>query len=31
MACCTDVIVDTEARAGNNPSDHAPLIATLAD
>ena len=28
---CTEVIVDTEARGGKSPSDHAPVIATLAD
>ena len=29
MAACTAVSVDLEARAGEKPSDHAPVIATL--
>ena len=28
-AACTDVTVDLKARAGEKPSDHAPVIATL--
>jgi len=31
LASCSDVVVDTEARAGRNPSDHAPVLATLVD
>jgi len=31
MDCCTDVTVDTEARGGKGPSDHAPVFATLSD
>ncbi len=29
MACCTGVEIDLEARGGEKPSDHAPVIATL--
>ena len=30
LAACTGVEVDLEARAGKKPSDHAPVVATLA-
>lgn len=31
LEACTSVDVDEQARAGRSPSDHAPVIATLAD
>lgn len=31
LSCCTELFVDTEARGGPGPSDHAPVIATLSE
>ncbi len=31
MESCTGIVVDTAARAGRSPSDHAPVIATFED
>jgi exodeoxyribonuclease-3 len=31
LAACSSVVVDIEARGGEKPSDHAPVIATIAE